>query len=246
MSNTLFISGAGISQAAQLRTYRGEDGLYPHRIPDCMTEEGMRFRSIASWRIQWPWFVKMANAEPTDTHHALAQYCKNNPESLVITQNVDGLHYKSGLHSAVELHGTIRHGYCATCQEVTPISLVGANMEGEPDWPRLHCPRCSQVMRPHIVGYGGSVSDWLVTMVQDQIDSVDFSEVVIIGTTLEFSYLIDFIEELAHRGVLVTVIDPDDSPVLRLAERGLVITHIDAKADEGFSQWLSGSQVVVS
>ena len=67
----------------------------------------------------------------------------------LVTQNVDGLHYRAGSHDVIEIHGSIARTIClARCgyAEDDPARVPA----GEPP----HCPRCGEWLRPAVVWFG--------------------------------------------------------------------------------------------
>jgi mono-ADP-ribosyltransferase sirtuin 6 len=62
--------------------------------------------------------VNFEEAQPTVTHHAIAALLRKNKIQHVISQNVDGLHLKSGIEAdrLSELHGNIYIEKCEKCQ----------------------------------------------------------------------------------------------------------------------------------
>src|SRR3954471_7958852 len=103
------LTGAGISVAAGLGTFRGPDGLWTlapeveramhaHLLPDNLD---------ALWAV-WGGMRDIADRNgPTPAHKALAA-----AGAAVITQNVDGLHQAAGSSDVVELHGSAGRAAC--------------------------------------------------------------------------------------------------------------------------------------
>ena len=61
--------------------------------------------------------VSFDRASPTYTHRALCQLEANNYVHFVISQNIDGLHHRSGLpiDKLAELHGNVFSEECEVC-----------------------------------------------------------------------------------------------------------------------------------
>ena len=143
-SSVLCITGAGISTESGVPDYRGSSGSYhrghkPMVHDQYMTHESQRQRywgrAMAGWR-------DFAAASPNAGHRALAdlermgrigvsfvdkeEYYDPNQamdyatssgyrEEAIITQNVDGLHQKSGSRKITNLHGRNDRLRCMSC-----------------------------------------------------------------------------------------------------------------------------------
>ena len=59
----------------------------------------------------------MTAAEPNRGHQAVASLVRRGIVSHVITQNIDGLHQRSGIpaEQVVELHGNATYAKCLEC-----------------------------------------------------------------------------------------------------------------------------------
>jgi mono-ADP-ribosyltransferase sirtuin 6 len=91
--NVVVLTGAGISTAAGVPDFRGPNGVW--------TNEGKKRKRQVN--------MDFANAQPTLTHRAITKLVSEGIIHYCITQNVDGLHKRSGLsrqHHAV-LHGCV-------------------------------------------------------------------------------------------------------------------------------------------
>ena len=64
--------------------------------------------------------VDFASLRPSMAHMAIAQLVQDGIVEHVLTQNIDGLHGKSGVPNSrlTEMHGNIEHARCNTCGHV--------------------------------------------------------------------------------------------------------------------------------
>lgn len=62
--------------------------------------------------------VSFADAKPTKTHIILKKLVENNKVHYIVSQNIDGLHLKSGLQRKylAELHGNMFIDECNVCK----------------------------------------------------------------------------------------------------------------------------------
>ncbi|ODM19933.1 hypothetical protein SI65_04919 [Aspergillus cristatus] len=119
-SQTVLLTGAGISVASGLSDYRGENGTYitnktyrPIYYHEFVTRHESRKRYWARSFVGWPGLQK---AKPNTTHWAIKDLGAKGYLSSVVTQNVDSFH--SFAHPelpTIELHGYLRSVVCTTC-----------------------------------------------------------------------------------------------------------------------------------
>jgi len=146
--NIVVLTGAGISQAAGLPTYRGAGGLWSDPAKIALADvEAMRTRRGDACAMLWELYSAARGVKPTAAHVALAEFEARLPASsdfLLITQNVDGLHQTAGSRRVCEFHGNLGRWLCDRC---------GAEVE-RPDALEVHC---GQPMRPAVVLFGEDI-----------------------------------------------------------------------------------------
>jgi NAD-dependent deacetylase len=144
--NIVVLTGAGISQAAGLPTYRGAGGLWSDPGLAALADvEAMTAQRAEACGMFWKFRQAIAGVAPTAAHRALAAFEQALPAEarfLIITQNVDGLHQRAGSQRVCEYHGTLARWYCEVC-----------NAELEPPDGELPS-HCSLLMRPSAVLFG--------------------------------------------------------------------------------------------
>lgn len=143
------LTGAGISVASGLPTYRGAGGLWTaENVDRYATAEAVSRDPSGVWEFFARTRRAFAAAAPNRAHRALAQLEERLGDDrtlTVLTQNVDGLHTLAGSRRVVELHGTLRQSRCTSCDYVRAEDLA----ECPAECPR--CPTCSAPLRPSIV-----------------------------------------------------------------------------------------------
>src|SRR4030042_3710796 len=148
-SRVVALTGAGISAASGVPTFRGRDGRWKQcRAEPLATPEAFERdpRLVGEW---YDWRRGLiAPVEPNAGHRVLAEWESLFENFAVITQNVDGLHALAGSRNLVELHGNIWKVRCTREQTVEDMR----------ENPLRHlppcCPKCGALFRPHIVWFG--------------------------------------------------------------------------------------------
>jgi NAD-dependent deacetylase len=141
------LTGAGISVAAGLGTFRGPDGLWTisPEVERAMHAHLLPGNVDALWSVWGGMWDVAAAAGPTRAHRALAAV-----GASVITQNVDGLHQAAGSVDVVELHGSAG---TARCLDAAFCGWSGPAREAQRSAPP-QCGRCAEPARPAVVLFG--------------------------------------------------------------------------------------------
>ena len=145
----VFVTGAGISQESGIPTFRGKDGLWRNH-------DAMKLATIDAFydnpKLVWEWYnerrMNIFQAQPNPGHKAIAELEKY-AEVVVLTQNIDGLHQKSGSTKVLELHGSIVKIKCSVCDYKEEILTEISEL------PPL-C-KCGNILRPDVVWFGESL-----------------------------------------------------------------------------------------
>lgn len=151
-NDRLFVlTGAGISAASGLATFRGSGGLWNgHRLEDVATPEAWHRDRELVWRFYSMRRRDAMAAQPNAAHIALAAIeQKLGDRFYLCTQNVDDLHERAGSERIHHMHGTLFQARCVNCN--VPFADK-ASYEGVANLPR--CSDCGAPVRPHIVWFG--------------------------------------------------------------------------------------------
>lgn len=142
------LTGAGISAESGVPTFRDAlTGLWANYNPEDLATEAAFRRDP---QLVWDWYKMrrgtVERAIPNPGHLALAQLQRRCPRTVLITQNVDGLHAKSGSSEPLELHGNIHY---VRCLEGCSTKRFQAAAVEKPT-----CPTCGAWLRPDVVWFG--------------------------------------------------------------------------------------------
>lgn len=201
----VFLTGAGISHESGIPTFRGEGGLWKNfKAEDLATPKAFQNNP----KLVWEWYdfrreiCKKANPNPG--HLTIAKWQKKSNLVSLITQNVDGLHPRSGSHSLIELHGNIFRARCTKCFE--KFHLVDDGL----DHPGLkYCKHCESLLRPDIVWFGEEYDQNLLTK---SWELCKLSQVVfVIGTSANVSVPANLALTAIRNGALGIEINPEET-----------------------------------
>lgn len=172
--HVVFHTGAGISTSAGIPDFRGPNGVWT------LEKQGVK-PSIN---------VSFNDAVPTSTHMALKKLVEKGYAKFIVSQNIDGLHLRSGLNrqNIAELHGNMFTEQCATCKRqfirCSATTSVGQKQLG------TTCPG-SQVSRRGCRGKMiDTILDWEASLPEDDLVMADYHSCVAdlsiaLGTTLQ-------------------------------------------------------------
>ena len=115
--NIVVLTGAGISAESGIATFRGPGGLWEgHRVEDVCTPEALAADSQLVHRFYDARRAALAGVAPNAAHAALARLdAAWQGDLLIVTQNVDDLHERSGAKRLLHMHGELRSALCAAC-----------------------------------------------------------------------------------------------------------------------------------
>ena len=144
------LTGAGVSAASGVPTFRGAGGLWRNRqAQQLATPEAFEHDPA----LVWEWYAwrrqVISGCAPNAAHETIARWSER-PGFTLVTQNVDGLHERAGTRNVIRYHGSI-------------WTLKCSGGCGAPDWDDLRvpldplpprCPRCGALARPGVVWFG--------------------------------------------------------------------------------------------
>lgn len=218
------LTGAGVSAASGVPTFRGADGLWrQHRAEDLATPDAF----ARNPQLVWAWYAwrreRIAACQPNRTHQMLAAWKARDHTLSVVTQNVDGLHERAGLADLVRLHGSIWHLRCWSSCPTSPIRWRDDRVP-LPEVPP-HCPHCHGLARPDVVWFG----EPLDPAVLDAASRAAASDIFISAGTSALVYpAASFLPVARARGAYTVEVNIDDTPAsdtvdLVLRERAEVV-----------------------
>ena len=145
------LTGAGVSAASGVPTFRGPQGLWRNYRPEDLATPQAFARDP---HLVWEWYdwrrTLIASCRPNAAHEAIAEM-SGRPGFTVITQNVDGLHELAGTRHVVRFHGSIWELRCTGCGE--------GREDRRAPLPALPptCVRCGAIERPGVVWFGEAI-----------------------------------------------------------------------------------------
>lgn len=142
-------TGSGVSLESGVPTFRqAQTGQWADYEPSDLASPQAFLRNP---RLVWDWYhyrrAQVEDTMPNAAHYALVDLEQYYPEFLLMTQNIDGLHWRAGSRELIELHGNIGRSRCFDCGTYAD----GWDEESEQI---PCCMRCGGYMRPDVLWLG--------------------------------------------------------------------------------------------
>jgi NAD-dependent deacetylase len=193
------LTGAGISTESGIPDFRSAGGIWERYDPfEVANIDALRREPARVWEFYALRLDALAEAEPNDGHRALAALEEHGWIRAIVTQNVDGLHQRSGSREVVEVHGSLREAECIHCRVRVPMAEAIALLPLPP------CPECGEVLKPGVVMFGEVLPVDAIERAQQLASEARL--LLVVGSSLEVHPVAALPgETLATRGVLAIV-----------------------------------------
>lgn len=216
----MVFTGAGLSTESGIPDFRGPDGLWTKVDPEDFTIDryvSSRELRVKGWRMHVDgelWGAR-STVQPNRGHMAIVRLHEAGRLAGVVTQNVDGLHYRSGLADdmVAELHGNVRDSHCMTCGAHWPTETVLGWVEAGEDDPS--CPKCGGLVKTNTVMFGEMLPEQEVR--QASIFLAMSDAVLVLGSTVSVWPAADFVMRAATQSKPIVVINRGETEVDHLA-----------------------------
>lgn len=220
----LVVTGAGVSRASGIPTFRGDDpnAVWKHDVTELGTFRYFRRDPVGSWRWYLSRFAKTMGARPNPAHTALVALedacAAAGGELLLVTQNIDGLHRLAGSRNLIEVHGRAdrvrcaRHG-CSNAEPAGSLPCTDFDLHRfqtapcEANLPR--CPRCHAVLRQHVLWFDECYDSHQDYQWERVVEASSLcGAVLFVGTSFSVGVTQLILSAALDRGVPVLSIDP--------------------------------------
>ena len=149
-NSIVFFTGAGVSTDSGLKDFRSSNGLYKEKSvypAEYMLSNNCFYIHPEEFYDYYRENFNCLDKEPNITHKLIKRLEDLGKVNAIITQNIDGLHTKSGAKNVYELHGTIYKNHCVKCDKEYDAEYV-FNSTSIPK-----C-ECGGTVKPNVVLYG--------------------------------------------------------------------------------------------
>jgi NAD-dependent deacetylase len=177
--------GAGVSTESGIPDFRSPGGVWDKYDPEDF-EFGRFLSSEKSrqnyWRMATEMYDSIKNALPNAGHLAIAELERLGKLDCLITQNIDGLHFKAGNSQelVLELHGTALYVTCLGCGKRYERDAIQARFLKEERAPR--CEACGGILKPATISFGQAMPERETAEGRRHSESCDLF--IVVGSSL--------------------------------------------------------------
>ncbi len=140
--NAVVLTGAGLSTASGIPDFRSPGGRWERYQPVTIQEFTSSEESRREyWSYKGETWAVISEAQPNPAHLALASIANAARIELLVTQNVDGLHERSGfpVDRLINIHGSDSAVTCLSCNRREPRAHAQALWESGHKIPLCEC-----------------------------------------------------------------------------------------------------------
>lgn len=202
------LTGAGVSAASGVPTFRGPGGLWRNFRPEELATPAAFARDP---RLVWEWYdwrrQKVAACHPNPAHDVIAAWSRRFPRFTLVTQNVDGLHERAGTRHLLRMHGSLWDVGCWNACRAAPRRWRDDTVPFAALPPP--CPHCGGPLRPGVVWFGEALDQ---DILQHCLDAADCDVFFTAGTSSVVYPAAGLLDVARRHGALTVEINPDDTP----------------------------------
>ena len=218
--------GAGMSTESGIPDFRSPGGVWDRYDPEdfqfqrFLTDERSRENY---WKMATEMYDSMKDAEPNAGHLAIAELERLGKLDCLITQNIDGLHFKAGnsAQRVLELHGTAMAVACVSCGKRFEREPVQARIVSGEKAPR--CEACGGLLKPATVSFGQAMPERETAEAYRRSEASDLF--IVVGSSLVVHPAASMPVVAKRAGARLVIINRDETPLDNLAD---LVVHGEA------------------
>ena len=205
-SRVTILTGAGVSAASGVPTFRGSGGLWRQFRAEELATAGAFGRDPT---LVWEWYgwrrALVASCHPNPAHEVIARWSREFDRCTVITQNVDDLHVRAGTAHLIRVHGSL--------WELSCWRECGASPWRDESVPLLTmppvCPSCGGLARPAVVWFGESLP---APALDAALQACSCDVFLTVGTSALVYPAAGLVDEARRRGAFSAEINLEPTP----------------------------------
>ena len=208
----VIFTGAGISTDSGIPDFRSPNGLWQKNKPIDFNEF-LRSEEIRreNWRRKIEIDKSMQAATPNQGHYAIATLAQGRQGAMVITQNIDGLHQKSGMsdEQVIELHGNSTYATCLECGTRYELEAIKAAFICDDILPI--CNHCGGIVKQATISFGQPMPSSAMRRAKSATMKCDLF--IVIGSSLVVYPAATFPIMAKHNGSALVILNREPTKI---------------------------------
>lgn len=215
----IIFSGAGLSTESGIPDFRSPGGVWDRYNPEdfyfqnFLASENSREKY---WQMATEMYEPIKNAQPNPAHLAISELEKLGILDCVITQNIDGLHFKAGNseEKVIQLHGTAIFVSCLSCQKRYDRDEIQGRIKKGQKAPR--CDNCGGLLKPATISFGQSMPEKETQEAYHRSSTCDLF--IVVGSSLVVQPAASMPLVAKRNGAKLVIINRDPTPYDDMAD----------------------------
>ena len=181
---TVILTGAGISTESGLPDFRSDNGFWTKNKPIqfnefLLSEEKQRL----SWERNIELHLLLRKIKPNIGHAFVKKITNMRKNNFLITQNIDGLHQKSGVpkNKIIEIHGSAIEAACLECEAKQNILDFHSAIKSKSPLPK--CAICDGVVKVATISFGQPMNEMDMMHASKIVEDSDL--MIVMGSSLK-------------------------------------------------------------
>jgi len=212
-------SGAGLSTESGIPDFRSPGGVWDRYNPEDFYFQNFLASETSRekyWQMATEMYDPIKKAQPNKAHLAIAELERLGKLDSVITQNIDGLHFKAGNSEkkVIQLHGTAMHVTCLRCQKRYDRDEIQERLKKGLKAP--YCDDCGGPLKPATISFGQPMPERETQEAQYRSSACDLF--IVIGSSLVVQPAASMPLIAKRSGAKLVIINRDPTPYDDLAD----------------------------
>lgn len=216
---TVVFTGAGLSTESGIPDFRSPGGVWDkYNLEDFYFQNFLANETSREkyWQMATEMWEPIKKAQPNPAHLAIAEFEKLGKLDCVITQNIDGLHFKAGNseEKVIQLHGTAIFVSCLSCKKRYDRDEIQERIKKGQKAPR--CDDCGGLLKPATISFGQSMPEKETQEAYHRSSLCDLF--IVIGSSLVVQPAASMPLVAKRNGARLVIINRDPTPFDDIAD----------------------------
>jgi NAD-dependent deacetylase len=217
-SRIVVLTGAGISTDSGIPDFRGPQGLWT-KDPKAEQLSNIRCYMNDPEVRKLAWRTRLGHpawrAIPNAGHQALVQLERRGKLLAIVTQNIDGLHWRAGnsRERVIEVHGTMHEAMCMRCGWRGPMQRTLERVRAGEEDPS--CVECGGILKSATISFGQAL---LPEVIERAIQAAAAADLFLaVGTSLQVYPIAGLLPLAKNAGATIVIANGEPTPMDHLA-----------------------------